>query len=169
MSEVLHRELADVRAFISQLRPPILTDLGLDGAIRDTAEQVGAILGITLLRAASLGTEFVPKLSEGDIVLGIIRAPGTSIEESCRMNMRIEKALLEEFPAEIAHVWSRVGTPEVATDAGAIGSEKLSTMRSSGIASVSLCGRLGSTETATSLPPCSRMTWSSAASIATSR
>jgi cobalt-zinc-cadmium resistance protein CzcA len=78
------------------------------------------ILGITVLRAASLGTEFVPKLSEGDIVLGIIRAPGTSIEESCRMNMRIEKALLEEFPAEIAHVWSRTGTPEVATDAGAI-------------------------------------------------
>jgi cobalt-zinc-cadmium resistance protein CzcA len=78
------------------------------------------ILGITLLRAASLGTEFVPKLSEGDIVLGIIRAPGTSIEESCRMNMRIEKTLLEEFPAEIAHVWSRTGTPEVATDAGAI-------------------------------------------------
>jgi cobalt-zinc-cadmium resistance protein CzcA len=79
-----------------------------------------AILGITLLRAASLGTEFVPKLSEGDIVLGIIRAPGTSLEESCRMNMRIEKALLAEFPDEIAHVWSRVGTPEVATDAGAI-------------------------------------------------
>jgi cobalt-zinc-cadmium resistance protein CzcA len=78
------------------------------------------ILGITVLRAASLGTEFVPKLSEGDIVLGIIRAPGASIEESCRMNMRIEKTLLEEFPAEIAHVWSRTGTPEVATDAGAI-------------------------------------------------
>jgi cobalt-zinc-cadmium resistance protein CzcA len=78
------------------------------------------ILGITVLRAGSLGTEFVPKLSEGDIVLGIIRAPGTSIEESCRMNMRIEKALLDEFPHEIAHVWSRTGTPEVATDAGAI-------------------------------------------------
>jgi cobalt-zinc-cadmium resistance protein CzcA len=78
------------------------------------------ILGVTLLRAGSLGTEFVPKLSEGDIVLGIIRAPGTSLEESCRMNMRIEKALLAEFPAEIAHVWSRTGTPEVATDAGAI-------------------------------------------------
>ena len=78
------------------------------------------ILGITVLRAASLGTEFVPKLSEGDIVLGIIRAPGTSLEESCRMNMRIERALLEEFPAEVAHIWSRTGTPEVATDAGAI-------------------------------------------------
>lgn len=78
------------------------------------------ILAITLFRAASLGTEFVPKLSEGDVVLGIIRAPGTSLEESCRMNTRIEKALLAEFPDEIAHVWSRTGTPEVATDAGAI-------------------------------------------------
>jgi len=78
------------------------------------------LLGITVMRAMSLGTEFVPKLSEGDIVLGIIRAPGTSIEESCRMNTRIEKILLEEFPDEIAHVWSRTGTPEVATDAGAI-------------------------------------------------
>jgi cobalt-zinc-cadmium resistance protein CzcA len=78
------------------------------------------LLAITFARALSLGTEFVPKLSEGDIVLGIIRAPGTSIEESCRMNTRIEKALLEQFPDEIAHVWSRTGTPEVATDAGAI-------------------------------------------------
>ena len=36
------------------------------------------------------------------------------------MNTLIEKALLAEFPDEVAHVWSRVGTPEVATDAGAI-------------------------------------------------
>jgi len=36
------------------------------------------------------------------------------------MNTRIEKMLLTEFPAEIAHIWSRVGTPVVATDAGAI-------------------------------------------------
>ncbi|MFN9369866.1 MAG: efflux RND transporter permease subunit [Planctomycetia bacterium] len=79
-----------------------------------------AILAFTLYKASGLGTEFVPKLSEGDIVLGIIRAPGTSLEESCRMNTRIEKILLEEFPAEVAHVWSRTGTPEVATDAGAI-------------------------------------------------
>ena len=78
------------------------------------------LLGITLLRAMSLGTEFVPKLSEGDIVLGIMRAPGTSLEESCRMNTRIERMLLDDFPDEIAHVWTCTGTPEVATDAGAL-------------------------------------------------
>src|SRR5699024_3841032 len=31
-------------------------------------------------------------------------------------NTRIEQLLLEEFPDEIRHVWSRVGTAEVATD-----------------------------------------------------
>ena len=29
------------------------------------------------------------------------------------MNTRIEQVLLKEFPAEIAHIWSRTGTPEV--------------------------------------------------------
>ena len=106
-----------VRILRAAYRPVLRACLSARGAVAMAAV---AILGITLARAASLGTEFVPKLSEGDIVLGIIRAPGTSLEESCRMNTRIEKMLLEEFPDEIAHIWSRVGTPEVATDAGAI-------------------------------------------------
>ena len=46
MRDYLRRELGDVRAFISQLRPPILADLGLEGAIRDAAEQAQSILGI---------------------------------------------------------------------------------------------------------------------------
>jgi heavy metal efflux system protein len=106
-----------VRLLRAGYRPLLRACLSARGAV---ALAAATILGITLLRAGALGTEFVPKLSEGDIVLGIIRAPGTSIEESCRMNTRIERALLDEFPDEIAHVWSRTGTPEVATDAGAI-------------------------------------------------
>ena len=46
LRELLRRELGDVRAFISQLRPPILADLGLEGAIRDAAEGMTALLGI---------------------------------------------------------------------------------------------------------------------------
>ncbi len=48
LREVLRRELADVRTYVSQLRPPILADLGLSGAVRDTAEQVAGILGIPI-------------------------------------------------------------------------------------------------------------------------
>ncbi len=73
-------------------------------------------LGMAVLMARSLGSEFVPRLSEGAFVVGILRLPGTDLEESLRYNTRIEKALLAEFPDEIDHVWSRCGTAEVATD-----------------------------------------------------
>jgi cobalt-zinc-cadmium resistance protein CzcA len=70
--------------------------------------------------ALSFGSEFVPRLSEGAIVIGIVRPPGTSLEESIRVNTQIERMLLEIFPDEVSHAWSRVGAPEVATDAGSV-------------------------------------------------
>lgn len=63
-----------------------------------------------------LGGEFIPKLKEGSIVINTIRLAGVSIEEAVAYNSRIEKLLLELFPDEIRHIWSRVGTAEVATD-----------------------------------------------------
>ena len=75
-------------------------------------------IGLTVKTALQLGSEFVPRLSEGDLVIGVLRAPGTSLEESAAMNTTMEKLLLETFPDEISHLWSRVGSPEVATDAG---------------------------------------------------
>jgi len=68
------------------------------------------------LIAPNLGSEFVPRLSEGAITLNVVRLAGTDLEESIRYNTRMEKTLLASFPDEIAHVWSRVGTAEVATD-----------------------------------------------------
>lgn len=58
LRDVLRRELADVRSYISQLRPPILADLGLSGAVRDTAEQVSGILGVPI------GVELDPTIDE---------------------------------------------------------------------------------------------------------
>lgn len=75
-------------------------------------------LVVALKLAMGLGAEFVPRLSEGDIVIGVIRAPGTSLEESMKVNTQMERILLKAFPDEISHIWSRVGSPEVATDAG---------------------------------------------------
>jgi len=48
MRNQLRRELGDVRAFIAHLKPPILSDLGLVGAIGEVAEQVGGVLGIPI-------------------------------------------------------------------------------------------------------------------------
>lgn len=65
---------------------------------------------------ARLGGEFVPRLTEGSIVINTIRLAGVSIDEAVAYNSQIERLLLHEFPDEIRHVWSRIGTAEVATD-----------------------------------------------------
>ena len=66
--------------------------------------------------APNLGSEFIPRLSEGAMALGTVRLAGTSLEEVVRTNTQVEKVLLAAFPDEIKHVWSRAGTAEVATD-----------------------------------------------------
>ncbi|SFJ35998.1 efflux RND transporter permease subunit [Planctomicrobium piriforme] len=76
------------------------------------------VLAVAGMIAVSLGTEFIPQLAEGSIVIGIRYPPGTSYLESARNNTLIEQALLREFPDEIEHCWSRVGEPDINTDAG---------------------------------------------------
>lgn len=66
--------------------------------------------------APNLGSEFVPTLSEGGIMIGVVRLADTPIERSIEENTRLEQAVLRAFPDEVSHVWSRIGTAEVATD-----------------------------------------------------
>jgi cobalt-zinc-cadmium resistance protein CzcA len=66
--------------------------------------------------APNLGSEFVPRLSEGAIAVNVVRLAGTDLEESIRLNTLMETAIRADFPDEVEHVWSRVGTAEVATD-----------------------------------------------------
>jgi cobalt-zinc-cadmium resistance protein CzcA len=66
--------------------------------------------------APNLGSEFVPRLSEGGVVVTIVRLTGTDLEDSIKYNTRMEQAVLAAFPDEVAHAWSRIGTAEIATD-----------------------------------------------------
>ena len=66
--------------------------------------------------APNLGSEFVPKLSEGAVTVNVVRLAGTDLSESNRMNTAMERIVRDKFPNEVKHVWSRVGTAEVATD-----------------------------------------------------
>ncbi|HUQ77842.1 MAG TPA: sensor histidine kinase [Patescibacteria group bacterium] len=52
LSDLLRRELDSVRTFISQLRPPVLDELGLDGALSDAIERTTALTGL------GISTEF---------------------------------------------------------------------------------------------------------------
>lgn len=64
--------------------------------------------------ATTLGSEFIPQLDEGDITVQALRTPGTSLQQSIEMQDILENRLLE-FP-EVATVFSRIGTPEIASD-----------------------------------------------------
>jgi cobalt-zinc-cadmium resistance protein CzcA len=75
-----------------------------------------ALLVIAFSMAARLGGEFIPRLSEGSIVVNVIRLAGIDINEAAGLNTQVEKFLLERFPDEIQTVWSRIGSAEVATD-----------------------------------------------------
>ena len=81
---------------------------------------LGFAAGILLvafgLIAPNLGSEFVPQLSEGSIAINVVRLAGTNLEESIRYNTEMERAILAAFPDEVAHVWSRIGAAEIATD-----------------------------------------------------
>jgi cobalt-zinc-cadmium resistance protein CzcA len=66
--------------------------------------------------APNLGSEFVPTLSEGAITINVVRLADTPIERSVAENTQIEQLLLRQFPDEINHIWSRIGTAEIATD-----------------------------------------------------
>jgi two-component system sensor histidine kinase DegS len=48
LRDLLRRELGSVRTFISQLRPPVLDELGLDGAIADAIGRVTALTGLAI-------------------------------------------------------------------------------------------------------------------------
>ncbi|MDI6809110.1 MAG: CusA/CzcA family heavy metal efflux RND transporter [Candidatus Eisenbacteria bacterium] len=91
----------------------------LDFALRKRRVVVVSSVILLLLGGAGfvrLGSEFIPRLSEGTIVINLVRLAGVSLEQSVEYGMRVERILKEKFPDEISHVWTRTGTAELATD-----------------------------------------------------
>ncbi|MDH5302195.1 MAG: CusA/CzcA family heavy metal efflux RND transporter [Gammaproteobacteria bacterium] len=76
----------------------------------------GAVLLVVLsiVQTTRMGTEFVPSLDEGDIALHALRIPGTSLTQAVEMQRTLE-AELSKFP-EVSHIFTKIGTAEVATD-----------------------------------------------------
>lgn len=62
----------------------------------------------------TLGQEFIPTLDEQDIAVQAVRIPSTSLEQSKNMQANVEK-VVSTFP-EVAFVFSKTGTAEVASD-----------------------------------------------------
>ncbi|MBK8256451.1 MAG: efflux RND transporter permease subunit [Polyangiaceae bacterium] len=61
-----------------------------------------------------IGAEFIPRLDEGDVLVEARRLPGIALSESVQTCLRMETAI-KTIP-EVAHVVSKTGAPELATD-----------------------------------------------------
>ncbi|MDD8042160.1 MAG: CusA/CzcA family heavy metal efflux RND transporter [Verrucomicrobiota bacterium] len=83
------------------------------------------LAGLMLLAGAivlpRLGSEFVPRLDEGDLLIRATMAPSISLEESRDTMLRFERRLMEKFP-EVTRVVTRVGRGEVGAHADPVNS-----------------------------------------------
>ena len=89
----------------------------LDFAVANRFLMAGGAMGLIVaaaLLASRMGSEFIPSLDEGDVALHAMRIPGTSLTQAVGMQAALEKRL-RQFP-EVALVFAKLGTAEVATD-----------------------------------------------------
>ena len=93
-------------------RPVLLASLQFRWLVVGLAVLLVVISGWLVTR---LGTEFVPNLDEGDIAMHALRIPGTSLAQAVLMQEQLE-AEIKALP-EVEHVFAKIGTAEVATDA----------------------------------------------------
>jgi cobalt-zinc-cadmium resistance protein CzcA len=79
-----------------------------------TALGAAGLVGLALLVGSRLGTEFVPSLDEGDVTMHALRIPGTSLSQAIAMQTDLERVVRAQ--PEVANVFSKIGTAEIATD-----------------------------------------------------
>jgi cobalt-zinc-cadmium resistance protein CzcA len=94
---------------------------GYEPSLRWALHYRALVLSVSILILLSsafiftrLGADFVPQLDEGDLVIGLIRNSKQDIDTSIDEQKKAEN-IISQFP-EVKHVFSRIGTPESATD-----------------------------------------------------
>ena len=75
----------------------------------------GVLIVVALGSLKFIGTEFMPKLDEGSMVITSKKLPGISLTESVAIGNEIERTI-KSFP-EIAGVVTKLGRPDLATEA----------------------------------------------------
>lgn len=100
---------------ITRLRGPYLHFLQL--AIQHRKKTVAIAAAAFIAAVASvpfLGSEFVPELDEGDLIIEVRSLPSISLPQQVQVSTRVEAAI-KDLP-EIKTVVSKTGRPDLATD-----------------------------------------------------
>ncbi len=80
------------------------------------ATLIGAAVAVVIggILFGTRGAEFLPQLSEGSYAFHMIRPVNISLDQSIAFQLKADR-VIKEF-SEVEHVFSRIGTSEVATD-----------------------------------------------------
>ncbi len=73
-----------------------------------------ALMVLSAIGAARMGSEFLPSLDENDMAVHALRIPGTSLTQALSMQSVLE-ARIKQFP-EVDKVFAKIGTADIATD-----------------------------------------------------
>ncbi|MGE0394892.1 MAG: efflux RND transporter permease subunit, partial [Vicinamibacterales bacterium] len=106
----------DEQGWFLRLRARYLRDL--QRVMNHPWRTVSAALVVVSIAIGSLfwiGTEFMPRLDEGSILIESRKLPSISIDESVAMSGRVER-VLRTFP-EVSGVVTKMGRPDLATEA----------------------------------------------------
>jgi cobalt-zinc-cadmium resistance protein CzcA len=90
----------------------------LEDAMNHRLRTLSVALGVVAVAIGSLallGTEFMPRLDEGAILVETRKLPSISLEESAAISTRVEQ-IIRRFP-EVSQVVTKIGRPDVATEA----------------------------------------------------
>jgi cobalt-zinc-cadmium resistance protein CzcA len=82
---------------------------------RRTLAIAGTVVLLALGSLPLMGTEFMPKLDEGALLIETRKLPSISLQESVALSTRVER-LVKAFP-EVKQVVTKIGRPDVATEA----------------------------------------------------
>ncbi len=104
-------ENAVMRGVKKVYKPLLGISLKLPWLMVGIATALVLVLGF---KVKNMGAEFLPKLDEGDIAMHALRITGTGIEQSVQMQKELEQAILDQ--PEVANVFSKIGTADVASD-----------------------------------------------------
>lgn len=121
-SESSSQELGGVIGFIGRGYRPLV-----QGIIRRRWVGVtiaGVVLAVGVAVGPRLGSEFVPRFNEGDLLIRATMAPSISLEKAKQSMTLFERRLMERFP-EVTQVVTRVGRGEVGAHADPVNSAEI--------------------------------------------
>jgi cobalt-zinc-cadmium resistance protein CzcA len=74
-----------------------------------------ALFALAMVIFRNLGADFIPKLDEGTFTMMVFRRSNINIEQSIEEQRKTEQEIRRRVP-EVTHVFSRIGSAEIATD-----------------------------------------------------